>query len=66
MTESAAAETPMSELLKRAILQFGVPKQIVTDAGRDFASKSVSDVLASFGVEHRIEVPSRVSNRSDL
>jgi hypothetical protein len=56
MTESAAEGTPISEMLKRVFLKFGVSKQIVTDKGPDFASKSVSDVLASLGVNHRTEV----------
>jgi hypothetical protein len=56
MTESEAEGTPISEMLKRVFLKFGVPKQIVTDKGLDFASKSVSDVLASFGFKHRTEV----------
>jgi hypothetical protein len=56
MTESAAEGTPISEMLKRVFLKFGVPKQIVTDKKPNFASKSVSDVLASLGVKHRTEV----------
>jgi hypothetical protein len=48
--------TPISEMLKREFLKFGVPKQIVTDKCPDFGSKSLSDVLASLGVKHRTEV----------
>jgi hypothetical protein len=66
MTESAAAGTSISEVLQLAFLKFGAPEQIVTDGHPDFASKSVSDVLASFGVEHRTEVPTHISNRSGL
>ena len=66
MTESAAAGSPISEVLERAFLKFGVPEQIVTDGGPDFASKSVGDVLASFGVKQHIKIPTRGSNRSGL
>jgi len=51
-----AEGTPISEILKREFLKFGVPKQIVTDKCPDFGSKSLSDVLASLGVKHRTEV----------
>jgi hypothetical protein len=51
-----AEGTPISEMLKREFLKFGVPKQIVTDKCPDFGSKSLSDVLASLGVKHCTEV----------
>jgi hypothetical protein len=63
MTESVAAGTTILEVLERAFLKFGVPEQIVTDGSPEFASKSISDILASLGVEHRAEVP---RNRSGL
>jgi hypothetical protein len=66
MTEPVAAGSPMSEVLQRAFLKFGAPEHIVTDGGLDFASKSVSDVLASFGVKQHIKIPTRGSNRSGL
>jgi hypothetical protein len=50
-----AEGTPISEMLKREFLKFGVPEQIVTECP-DFGSKSLSDVLASLGVKHRTEV----------
>jgi transposase InsO family protein len=50
-----AEGTPISEMLKREFLKFGVPKQIVTDNGPAFGSKSLSDALASLGIKHRTE-----------
>jgi hypothetical protein len=51
-----AEGTPISEMLKREFLKFGVPKKIVTDNCPNFCSKSLSDALASLGVKHRTEV----------
>jgi hypothetical protein len=53
---SDAPGTPISEMLKRDFLIFGVPKQIETDKCPDVASKSLSNVLASLGIKHRTEV----------
>jgi hypothetical protein len=55
MATRDAEGTPISEMLKREFLKFGVPKQIVMDQGPAFSSKSLSDALASLGIKHRSE-----------
>jgi hypothetical protein len=49
MATRDAEGTPISEMLKRGFLKFGVPKQIVMDNCPNFVSKSLSDVLKTAG-----------------
>ena len=51
-----AQGTRISEMRTREFLKFGDPKQIKTDKGPNFVSKSLSDVLGSLGIKHRTEV----------
>jgi hypothetical protein len=55
MTEFVDLGTPILEMLGRAFSKFGVPFQIVTNEP-EFALISISEMVASFGVQYRFEV----------
>ena len=44
-------------LLRRALIDWGVPEMVVTDEGRDYVSKHVCRVLFDLGIDHRILPP---------
>jgi transposase InsO family protein len=44
-------------LIRRAILEWGVPEAIKTDNGADYTSRAVSRVLADLGVSHKLTRP---------
>ncbi|MEM1425789.1 MAG: Mu transposase C-terminal domain-containing protein, partial [Cyanobacteria bacterium P01_H01_bin.130] len=44
-------------LLRKCLLEWGVPAVVKTDNGKDFVSLHVTRVLADLGVEHRVCVP---------
>jgi len=56
MTEFVVPGTKILEMLEAASSKYGVPFQIVTNEP-EFALKSVSDMVASFGVQYCFEVP---------
>lgn len=44
-------------LLRKAVLEFGVPEAVKTDNGRDYTSKRVMSVLGTLGVEQVLTRP---------
>ena len=45
--------TAISALLRRCILEWGVPEAVRTDEGKDYTSRHVLGVLADLEIEHR-------------
>ncbi len=49
----------VGQVLRRAILDLGVPEAVLTDNGRDYVSNYSATLLRSMGIEHRLAPPYR-------
>jgi len=49
--------TAIAALLRRTLLAWGVPEEVVTDQGQDYTSQHVARVLAGLEIEHRLCPP---------
>ena len=55
-SKNSTAEA-VCQLLRRAILDWGVPDTVKMDNGRDYASERVAGVLVGLGIEARFSAP---------
>lgn len=49
--------TAIAALLRRTLLAWGVPEEVVTDQGQDYTSHHLARVLAGLEIEHRLCPP---------
>lgn len=56
VSKNSTAEA-VCQLLRRAILDWGVPDTVKMDNGRDYASERVAGVLVGLGIEARFSAP---------
>lgn len=47
----------ITSLLRACMLEWGIPKAIKTDNGRDYVSQQIRIVLNEFGIEHKLANP---------
>lgn len=49
--------TAVAALLRRCLLEWGVPEEVVTDNGKDYTSNHVGRILDGLGIDHRLARP---------
>ncbi|MBI5136866.1 MAG: DDE-type integrase/transposase/recombinase [Nitrospirae bacterium] len=57
LVSKTSRATAIACLLRRALLEWGVPEQVRTDNGPDYVSRHVRRALAGLGIEHRTCTP---------
>ncbi len=53
----SSSSTAVAACLRKAILAWGVPEELVTDNGSDYVSRHITDALLGLGITQRIAPP---------
>jgi len=57
LVSRSSSSAAVAALLRKAMLGWGVPEQIVTDNGSDYVSKHICRVVEDLGIKHHICAP---------
>ena len=57
LVSKTSKSSAVAALLRRAILDWGVPEQILTDNGKDYTSRHISRVAAALEIDHKTAPP---------